>query len=229
MPGSRTNDDKVRAPVRPAHEQSDARGRRPRARHAWAVLGGLSGEAHPPAAALPCRRRGGLCRTARERADGGRAWPPLRDREQGWRGRDHRDRRDRQGGARRLHCSAHHAQSHHQCRAQSKASLRSRQGPRAGLALGRSTGIAGEPSRSAVRLVCGLCRVRQEEPWQAQLRVRRQWNASAREHGIAVAADRHRGRPHPVPRCGPGHDRPARRPGAAQDGHLRHRQSARGR
>ena len=75
--------------------------------------------------------------------------------------------------------------------------------------------------------LCRLCRLRQEESRQAQLRVRRQRHASACDHGIAAAADRHRGRPHPLSRRGAGHDRSAGRPGAAQDGHLRHRQPAR--
>ena len=149
--GSRAHDDEVRALTPSPHEQSCARGGRHRARRAWAGPGRLSGEARPPAAALPCRRRGGLCCPARECADGGRARPTVCDREQGGRGRDHRDRRDRQGDTRRLYPSAHDTQSHHQCRAQSEAPLRYRKGPCAGLDLGRSPGTACEPSGGAVR------------------------------------------------------------------------------
>ena len=47
----------------------------------------------------------------------------------------------------RLYAPAHHAQSHHQCRNQSEASLRHRKGPRAGRDPGRGPGIAREPSR----------------------------------------------------------------------------------
>ena len=227
--GSRAHDDEVCALTPSPHEQGCARGGRHSARPAWAGPGRLSGEARPPAAALPCRRRGGLCCPARECADGGRARPTVCDREQGGRGRDHRDRRDRQGDTRRLYPSAHDTQSHHQCRAQSETALRYRKGPCADLNLGRSPGTACEPPGGAVRLVCRLCRIRAKESRQAQLRVRRQRNASACHHGTAVAAERDRCRPHPVSRSGAGHDRSAGWPGAAQDGHLRHRQPARGR
>ena len=91
---------------------------------------------------------------------------------------------------------------------------------------GRGAGIAGEPSGGAVRRLYRLRRLRQEESRQAQLCLGRQRHAAAYEHGIAAAAHRHRGRPYPLSRRGTRHDRPARRPGAAQDGHLRHRPPA---
>ena len=56
---------------------------------------------------------------------------------------------------------------------------------------------------------------------QAQLCVGRQRHAAAHQHGIAAAAPRTRGAPHPLPRRRARHDRPLARTGAAQDGHLR--------
>jgi len=159
------------------------------------VLGAISGAADPADPAVPGRRRGRSRRPAGDRTDGGGSRAPVRDREQGRRRRRDRGRRHRQGGARRLHAPAHHAQPHHQRRAQSQALLRHREGPAAGLDRGRGAGVAGEPSGGAVRDICRLRRLRQKEPRQAQLFLGRQRHLAApasRSRIFPIAARRRR-------------------------------------
>ena len=178
-------------------------------------------------AAVPGRRRGRSRRAARHRAHGGRSRKPVRDREPRRRRRRHRDRRDRQGRARRLHAAAHHAEPHHQRGAAGQAALRHREGPRAGRDRGRGAGTAGQPSGRAVHDFAGFVDYAKANPGKL--------NYSSAGNGtlphvtmeLLLRRTRHRGRAHPLSRRRAGDDRSARRPGAAQDGHLRDGQPAR--